>query len=425
MARARGLFDPRLLLGMLAAGALALLILLYAIGAGLNGRQDQNGGSHAAANGLNGFAGLARLLEARGRDVALSRSEGRLDDTALLIVTPQFGADPDKLAELIESRRYVGPTLVIMPKWFALPTEQMQLPGARPGFVQLAEAMAPDWIGEMAGLEGTTVRLAQAPRWQGMGGSGALPDPDRVASLTGGPLVPLISAGRGTLAGYWQDDGYYPRLEEAAEVAGDEGSRTDQDTEKWAVVFVAEPDLLNNYGLADQQRARAAVALVEAAMEGDDSLPIIFDLTLAGLGRSENLLTLAFEPPFLAATLCLLLAALVVAWRALRRFGPPQAEAGIGRMGKRQLVINGAALVQRARRWHLLGPPYAALVSARIARRLALRPGDDGPLLAALARRGLAEDYQTNIGLLRRASTPTDLLGAAAALRTIERTLTP
>jgi len=29
-----------------------------------------------------------------------------------------------------------------------------------------------------------------------------------------------------------------------------------------------------------------------------------FDLTLNGLGASRNLLTLAFEPPFLAATLC-------------------------------------------------------------------------------------------------------------------------
>src|SRR5690606_34728896 len=135
---------------------------------------------------------------------------------------------------------------------------------------------------------------------------------------------------------------------------------------RWGVVVVAEPDLMNNYGLADSRRAELAYALVDAAREGQD-IPVVFDLTLPGLGQSENLLTLAFRPPFLAATLSLLFAALVIAWRALRRFGPARAEAHARTMGKRQLAHNGAALVERARRLHLLGPPYAALAIGRIA----------------------------------------------------------
>lgn len=419
-------FTPRTVLGLLLVGALALLVLLYAIGAGLDGRRDQDGGSHAAANGLNGYAGLVQLLQKRGEDVSLARSEARLDDEALLILTPGFGTDPEKLAEVIDARRYQGPTLVILPKWYGMAASQLQqLKDAKEGWVVLSGASPAEWLGEVEAFKGAEASLGKAATWQGLGLTGKLPDPKQVEWIKGGPFTPLVTAEGRTLAAYWQDDGAYPVLAEQAGVtAPDPDADDDVDGDKWAVVVVAEPDLLNNYALADQTRARMAVALVQASKEGQE-IPIVFDLTFAGLGRSENLLTLAFEPPFLAATLCLLLAALVVGWRAFRRFGPPQAGEAAAVLGKRQLAVNGAALIQRTGRWHLLGGPYAALVETRVARQLALRAGDEAALLAALDRRGLAPDYSRHIATLRRATRPADLLRAAAALRTIERTLIP
>src|SRR5690606_32166882 len=152
-----------------------------------------------------------------------------------------------------------------------------------------------------------------------------------------------------------------------------------------------------------------------------------FDLTLAGLGHSDNLLTLAFQPPFLAATFCLLLAALLIAWRALRRFGPPIAEAPALAMGKRQLARNGAALVERARRLHLLGPPYAALVPGRMADALGIHEPDplarEEAVARALAARNIAPDFAARAAALRDARKAHELLRAAGALRTIERML--
>lgn len=418
-------FTPRTVLGLLLVGTLALLVLLYAIGAGLDGQRDQDGGSHAAANGLNGYAGLVSLLQKRGEDVSLARSEARLDDEALLILTPGFGTDPEKLAEVIAARRYQGPTMVILPKWSGVAASQLRLKGAKEGWVVLSDASPAEWLGDMEEFEGTTVSIGKAASWKGLGLTGKLPEPDQIAWFKGGPFAPLVTADGRTLAAYWQDEGSYPVLSEQAGVtAPDPETDDDVDGDKWAVVVVAEPDLLNNYALADQTRARMAVALVLASKEGQE-IPIVFDLTFAGLGRSENLLTLAFEPPFLAATLCLLLAALVVGWRAFLRFGPPMAGMAASPLGKRQLAVNGAALIQRTGRWHLLGGPYAALVETRVARQLALRAGDEAALLAALDRRGLAHDYTRQITTLRRATRPADLLRAAAALRTIERTLTP
>lgn len=429
MSRADSPFSPRTVLAVLLVGGGAFLLFLYAIGAGWNGRSDRDGGAHAAANGLNGFAGLVRLLEAQGHEVALSRSEARLQDEALLVLTPQVFADGERIAGIVEGRRYYGPTLVILPKWFTMEVSRLQSVEAPRGWVVLAGATEPGWLEELDGLTEAGPEIGERRSWEGIGLAGSFPDPEQVLTLEAPGVLPLVTDERGDLlAGYVADLGTYPVLAEAAGMPDRDPEEPDTDEDLWPVVIVAEPDLMNNYGLADRERARLAHAIVDAALE-DYDMPVVFDLTLAGLGRSENLLTLAFTPPFLAATLALLLAALVVAWRAFRRFGPPVAEAPALAMGKRQLARNSAALVERARRLHLLGPPYAALVTARIAEALAIREADPQAREAAIARvlaaRGIADDYAARAEALRRARHSAELLRAAGALRTIERTLAP
>ena len=46
--------------------------------------------------------------------------------------------------EIIEARRYVGPTILILPKWIALPADRMPGVDARQGWVMLAAAAA--WL---------------------------------------------------------------------------------------------------------------------------------------------------------------------------------------------------------------------------------------------------------------------------------------
>lgn len=429
MSRGASPFSPRAILAVLVVGAAAFLLFLYAIGAGWTGREDQNGGAHAAANGLNGFAGLVRLLEAQGHEVELSRSKTRLQDEGLLVLTPPIYADGERIAEVIRARRYDGPTLVILPKWPAM--EASGIPGvdARRGWVLLGSPVAPRWIDELEGLGDAEIAIGERRRWEGMGLAGTFPEPDKVLSLDASSYLPLVTDERGDLlAGYLSDRGSYPVLAGAAGMPDRDPDELDTDDDLWPVVVVAEPDLMNNYGLADRERARLAHAIVDAALE-DYELPIVFDLTLPGLGRGQNLLTLAFRPPFLAATLALLLAALVVAWRAFRRFGPPVAEAPAQAMGKRQLARNGAALIERARRFHLLGPPYASLVTARLAEALGIRDTDpqarEAAVNRALAARGLAESYAAQVETLRHANHSAELLRAAGALRVIERTVSP
>ena len=418
-------FSPRIVLALLLVGAGAFLAMLWFIGQGDTGPGADNGEAHAASRGLTGYAALADMLANQGHSVSRSRSPGRFDDEALLVLTPTPWTDADDLAGIIDDRRYVGPTLVILPKWFA-----MRLPaatkGARKGWVQLVTASAPGFTEGLEGkLEMTTdvARLDRGPvDWRGLGLTGTLPDRTRVLGLEDGPWASLVRDSKGRdLVAYADDHGCYPVLDAAA--GFDSPDEDDCEASKWNVTVAFEPDLFNNYGLADRTRAELAAEVFELAREGQD-IPIVFDLTLAGLSGQRNLLTLAFAPPFLAATLCLILALAVVAWRAFGRFGPPVTETPGIAFGKAQLAANSAGFLRRSGRLHLLSAPYAAMIARRLAATFGLRSPDHHAIDAVLARRAPDEPtYSALADRLEAARGPAETLRAAHALQALERTV--
>lgn len=401
-------------------GALALVVVGFAVFLALIaliasgeefGPRDSNGAAHAASKGLNGYAGLVRLLEAEGYDVSRSRSPAELETEDLLVLTPPDSTDPEEFADLLKNRETIGPTLVILPKWLAtrpppfLPREVAAK--FKPGWVVLNDSFAQAWTADLPapyGFEQVAEQLEpdEAPDWDGFGLAGALPT--RTIHYAVGDLLhePLVQDAAGhTLA---------------LKVLGKEG--TDYSENAHWTVFVVEPDLVNNYGLADRARAEAALALVREASYDDDINGVVFDLTLNGYGASENLLTLAFRPPFLAATLCLLMALVIIGWRAFQRFGPPATSGGPAiAFGKQRLIANGAGLILRARRFRLLASPFAALSARRLAERLGLARPDGAAIDAALARRlPMEEPFTRRAARLEAATGPADILSAAQAL---------
>jgi len=440
MSRAGTPFSTRGLLALVVGGTALFLLLLYAIGAGWNGSPDTRGTERADSNALNGFSALAAVLEARGHTVEVARgreSQGVTEAGGwtphLLILTPSMTSDGEDLAKVLEDRRYQGPTIVILPKWLSQPSPPRDDEGDRPrDWVRLQPGYAAEWFEQVPLFAPLTLGTGQSQRWQGLDRSGPLADPAVVQAITempGKELLPLVSDSEGDLlAGYWNRGGWHPDLAEAGGIAFNPDEEDGQDSDIYPLVLVAEPDLFNNYGLASEARAGVAVEIIEATMAGED-MDVVFDMQIDGLGGSENLLTLAFRPPFLAATLCLIAVLLVIGWRAFRRFGPPLAEAPEMAHGKTRLASNGAALIQRARRWHLLGAPYAALVTARLAAALHVRAGDEAAREAAIdaaqTRHGNAGPlFSSTAQALRNARRLPEVLRAAGTLRSIERTLT-
>jgi hypothetical protein len=418
-------FNPRTVLGLVLFGALAFFAMLWFIASGQTDSGANNGEAHAASQGLTGYSALAAMLKAQGYDVRLSRNPGALEKEGLLVLTPPLWADGKEIAKIIAERRYVGPTLLILPKWYAMRAPRTTI-GAKDGWVVLGGAAAPAWLKDMGNELKLTAELAPltqgAADWTGLGAQGDLPDRREVQALGSGTLVNLVRDSKGRdLVSYLDDGGCYPVLDAAA--GAPRPNYDDCDEDRWNLTIAAEPDLFDNYGMADRSRALLAARVVELTREKQD-VPIVFDLTLNGLGRTQNLLTLAFTPPFLAATLCLIIAMLIVGWRAFRRFGPPLAEARAIAFGKQRLVANGAAFIQRTGRLHLLAEPYAALVGRRLAKLLGLRAADERAIDAALARRSAElPPFSRLAAALRTARGPSAILRAAHALRSLERTI--
>jgi hypothetical protein len=422
---APGPFSRGTLIGMLLVGALAFVALLWFLGNGTGG-SGNNGGAHVGGQGLNGYAALARMLEAEDLDVQRLRNRRMLETTpGLLILTPPADADGKEIAKVVEARRYLGPTIVVTPKWLAAGANAK---AAKRGWVQLFGTDGPEWKGF---ADNVTVDIGgenapPAGGWRIGDRRGKLPDDSQVETGSGKGLVPIVNTGTGRILAAWlDDDGYYPALNE---LAGIDSSYGGEDEDIYPVVLVFEPDLLDNWGLADRSTAMLARDLVLATAD-DRSQPFVFDMTFNGFGASRNLLTLAFEPPFLAATICLLLAALAIAWRAFNRFGPALAQAQEIAMGKAALVANAAGLIRRSGRVHLAAAPYADAARERIALALGL-PKGLGPqeterlIDAAQVRRAVeGPPFSQAARHLRDARKPHELTRRAQVLQQIERHL--
>lgn len=447
-------------LALVLGGFALFLALLWLIGAGSDFGGDRNAGkAHASANGLNGYSGFARLVEAEGYHVERSRSPADLETYGLLVLTPGVFGDGKEVGEILTKRRFIGPTLVIMPKWSANPPgpnipakakarfkkgwvilggpEPSEWPEVLPTGYQFRHKLFPEPAVPMAAIEldpqgrkpvlapGTPETPAASPpppppppaRWSGMDLVGVLPTDTTLYAEPGGRHQRLITDAKGRVLafGIGLDDADAPAPTDKDADADEDGAYAPQ---VQPVIVLAEPDLANNYGLADPARAAAAMALVEELTYGGEIDEVTFDMTLAGFGASENLLTLAFRPPFLAATLSLLVALLIVGWRAFQRFGPAASARGPDiAFGKRQLIANGAGLIIRARRFRLLAAPYAALSARRLAERLGLARPDPEAIDQSLARRLPGEEpFTRRAARLEAASRPADILAAAQSL---------
>ena len=420
-------FSLRSALLLVLGGTALFVALLWMIGAGMTGGSANDGGGHGAGRGLNGFAGFARLIESQGHEVRMSRSDNAGREHGLLVLTPPAFADGADIDRIVSQHRNNGPTLVVTPKWQAVPIPQSVRPDdAKQGWVVLSGVSGPQWQGFLDDV-GVGIGPARGgARWQAQGFGGLLPDPTKVLTGSGNRLVPLVtSADGGILAAYLADGGHYPMLEA---MALERPAPTVRGQSRWPLIVVFEPDLIDNYGLAKQENARLALLLAKAGMNGQD-MPVLFDLTLNGHGRSTNLLTLAFTPPFLAATLCLLLAAMVIAWRAFVRFGPPRKTTRAIAFGKRALVANSAGFLRRTRRLHLVTRPYADRARVALTRALGLarQPSVEATERAidrALAARAPeSPPFSIIAARLRNAGSITQAVGAARELHALERKL--
>jgi hypothetical protein len=332
-------FNAKTIIWVIVAGLLAFAGFLFLTAYGPKWDRGGNGGTHVLSKSGVGFSGLFALERAwNGDEVVLVDNKDSWYTKGLLIVLLEADMDPKILEDLVRVRQASqmgdATTLYVLPKWTTYPDPKkrgwINHLGTAP--VNTASALV-EKLGSIEVLEGETEK---GNRVNGLDDID-VPAPANIRYLSKGVSPILTDSKDRTVLGL---------------IDVDEGPDA---------FILADPDLLSNHALKTREGSAAAISIVQS-LRPDGQGDIAFDFVLAGGGGNRNLLQLMFEPPFLAFTLALIAAAILVGLHALGRFGPPAIEGRAIPFGKRALADNVATLIARAGREDRLGDRYVAVV---------------------------------------------------------------
>jgi hypothetical protein len=280
-------------------------------------------GADAYSSSAIGHLGLVRLLEKLDIPVVVSRSDSA--DKArggLLIVAEPTVSDGAARGRLLGLVTGAPRTLVVLPKWY--------------GSVERGKA----WIGDAHLVPADEVEKVLA-----------VITPEAPA---GGLAVRLR---RAAMPVAWNGDGLgapeirEPQLlivddEHEAIVTSTGGdhlvTRVEHGDEASSIHVLADPDVLNNFGLRSARNARFTVQLIDLLRAGG---PVVIDETIHGYAQQPSLVRTLLRFPLVLATLQVLVCAVLVVWAAMVRFGPRRAAPPPLAPGKDFLIRNTAALL--------------------------------------------------------------------------------
>ena len=381
-------FRTRTVLLLIAAGLALMLgfLLVNAYGERIDSQRANI--PSPTSRFATGFRGLSDLIEKSGGTVSLSADAAARPERGLMIFTPNLRTKPAELNDALkDAAGETAPVLIVLPKWVTRPQKLRQTREER------LFVAPPKLIARM--LEPVTkVEVRQLPKAKLLYPTSLdlrpFKTPETVQAINGDKLYPLITA--------------------------PDGSAVLAEVRDKHIYILADPDLLNNLGIAERQNAFASVALV-AALDPDNPGTVVFDTMLPYGAGGRNLAQLMFEPPFLGVTLALFAAALLAGIATWARFGPPRREPRAVAFGKRALIENIVGLARRAGRVREGGDAYADTIRDWAARRLALPRTLQGEALDAhLDALRTDTPYAASIDRVRNAKTEAELLHAAQKL---------
>ena len=353
----RPTFSPRVMVALIIVAVVAFAgFVAFSIDAPPS--MAAGGGLNATSKSAVGYAAAAKLMRRAGVPVRVATRpprDRRRGTLLILTATAHGGVQGLEKASGDGDASPQAPILVVLPKWETIPDPLRRERVGKGGLLPpaMVQALLPGRDAVQRRTGRAAVRLAIG------GGQRRTTAPiDRLQTLSGPSWRPVVTddSGAGVLV---------------------------QSTQRRDLFVLAEPDLLNNQGLAQFANAAAALEMIDTLREGR---PVVFISTASRSGEGD-LLALLLRPPVLGATLCALAAAVLMGLQALVRFGP---EAREGRA-----VAMGAAVWWTTRPGWCAWParstcwrrPMPQLVEALAGRAAGVEPGPDrAARLDALAK---------------------------------------
>jgi hypothetical protein len=373
-------FPRRLTATLAAVGAVCLigsLVSLFLPGP----RPDpgETAGADSTSRSAIGHRALVDFLRSQGVPVTVSRHDTarRTSGASLLLVieplAARIGEDGGRLAGLVRDARC--PVLVVLPKFRPIET------GGDPPRLRDVERL-PKWeIEAVLRALDPRARLAPPapsliPAWTGLPPEGTpdLLDPQLVKAPG---WRPVIAAEHGVLA-------------------------SDQRADDMRVGFLADPDLIANFGLHRRPNPAIVFDFIARLRAGDG--PVLVDETLHGLAVPASFWAQLFSFPLGLATLQAALAVTLLFWAGARRFGPPEPAPPPYEPGKAVLIAHTAQLLEAGGHHVESVMRYATLVADEAARRQARKTAAElsGLEAEASGMAGRTADARAALGVARR-----------------------
>ena len=371
-------FNPKVVYGLIVLGIAAFGAIIWVMAYGAPERQQQElSRAQMLSPAAVGFKGLVELA-GQVRHAYTIGGTNDLDFDDLLVIAVDENSRMEDI-NWVRQRRADRATLIILPKWRTIANLR------RGEWVSTFGPGAGNGVATRLGYRLNIARnlppraeAAGANRLEGMN----FPVPAVPQVIEGEGLVPLLSLpnGGGTILAQIEGRPHY---------------------------ILADPDLLNNHGIHEPARARAALALLDALnATGAESINFGTFADVIAPHEPESLLRILIEPPFLAMTLALLVAALLAGFHGAIRFGQARREERAIALGKAALVENSAGLIRLARREVHMSTAYAEFIQQETARAVGAPPGLSGDAL---------DDYLDR--LTRSGPTFSELVGALVNTR--------
>lgn len=330
-------------------------------------------GPSAFSRSAIGYAGIADVMHRLGARVVKSRrdSVGQLDPKGVLVVAePPAGVSASRMSRLMNAHT----VLLVLPKWNGKES------GSHRGWIESAELLSP--LFPRAAAQVGTVDVVRVPRVTAWSRNelGRVPviSQGGVQLIKSSRLRPVIGNDSGMLVGELRS-----------------GARR-----LW---ILADPDPIQNHGLADPDNAVFSVALINALRGADGN--VVFDEVIHGFeDKGGSPFRILFEFPFVLATVQGAIAVALLLWATMRRFGAPVSPPVELPSGKLSLIEATANLLDFARHRPIIIQRYVHAIVQDVARQLHA-PADlsESALIEWLGRTARARDAQIDgAGVVRK-----------------------
>jgi hypothetical protein len=291
----------------------------------------------------------ARVIKSRNESLA------KLDPGGVLIVAePSQRTTPPQLSSLMTAHT----VLLILPKWTGIPSQTTR------GWLASGELLAPGVPLAVTRDVVASVDIVRDPPKQfwSCNEIGLVPAiDDKLQLIKSRRLRPVIANDSGMLIGELRS-----------------GARR--------IWILADPDVMENHGIAKPGNAEFSVAVINALRAADGN--VVFDEVVHGFESGvSSPLRLLFEFPFVLATIQGAIAVGLLLWATVPRFGAPLSPPVVLSSGKGSLIETTAKLLDRARHRGVIIQRYIHAIVHDVARQLHAPAGLSEPELVEWLRR--------------------------------------